>query len=225
MKKVKIFGVFILISLLFMSCKEPELVVGNYDIIPLPQTLIKAEGHFQIDSRTVISVENEEQKKIALQLASDLNDASGWNLVVSSEKEGQILFKEDKDIKEEAYYFTVSAERIVITASSGAGYFYGVQTLKQMLPAAFFGENSDSNKVWGIPLVSIKDEPAFEWRGYMLDVSRHFFEVEQVKKVIDFMGELKLNRFHWHLTDDQGWRLEIKKYPKLTEVEQAAGKR
>ena len=81
--------------------------------------------------------------------------------------------------------------------------------MKQLLPPVFYGEDLQANVGWGIPAVIIKDEPAFGWRGYMLDVSRHFFDKEQVKEVLDFMAELKLNRFHWHLVDDQGWRVEI----------------
>lgn len=93
-----------------------------------------------------------------------------------------------------------------------------MQSLGQLLPVSFFSGEKQSNIDWGVPVVTIKDKPAFKWRGYMLDVSRHFFDKEEVKDVIDFMAEVKLNRFHWHLSDDNGWRIEIKKYPKLTDI-------
>ena len=112
----------------------------------------------------------------------------------------------------------VKSDVINIQASSDAGFFYAMQSLKQMMPVSFFSKKEQNTTGWRIPVVRIEDAPAFGWRGYMLDVSRHFFEVEKVKEVLDFMAENKLNRFHWHLADDQGWRVEIKSYPKLTEI-------
>ena len=132
--------------------------------------------------------------------------------------QGNITFITDSEMEDEAYALDVTAEAIEIRAAGGAGFFYALQSLKQLLPTSFYSGALQPNVVWGIPVVSVQDKPAFPWRGYMLDVSRHFFDKEQVKDVLDFMAESKLNRFHWHLADDQGWRLEIKGYPKLTEI-------
>ncbi|MBC8083793.1 MAG: beta-N-acetylhexosaminidase, partial [Hymenobacter sp.] len=111
----------------------------------------------------------------------------------------------------EGYQLVVDKAGIRITAAAGPGLFYGSQTFLQLLPAR-------PAATAGVPYVRIADQPAFRWRGAMLDVCRHFFSVEFVKKYIDFLAAYKLNTFHWHLTDDQGWRIEIKKYPKLTQV-------
>ena len=220
MNKMSVLKISLAIAFVFVvnSCQKTQLIKGHTDIIPLPQEMITTEGFFEINSKTEISVQNEDQKKIAQQLIADLKRASGWELKLGKKESGSIVFKEDPALNEEAYTLSVTPGQILISASSGAGYFYGMQTLKQMLPAQFFAKEQLTEVAWGIPSVEIKDEPAFEWRGYMLDVSRHFFDVSSVKKVIDFMAESKLNRFHWHLTDDQGWRLEIKKYPKLTKI-------
>lgn len=116
---------------------------------------------------------------------------------------------------------SVSPSQVVIRASRPAGFFYALQTLQQLLPSrsVLAGVKApDSIKQWTLPVVDIKDEPRFAWRGFMLDEGRHFFGKEEVKKVLDVMASYKMNRFHWHLTEDQGWRIEIKKYPKLTEV-------
>jgi hexosaminidase len=119
---------------------------------------------------------------------------------------------------EEGYELTVASDSVVIRAPASAGLFYGVQSLLQLLPAEIFTPHLVAGRPWRIPCAQIEDQPRFQWRGFMLDVSRHFFSKDEVKKVLDAMALHKLNRFHWHLTDDQGWRIEIKKYPRLTEV-------
>lgn len=211
-------GVFVL-CLILGSCKEDqlELKIGKAHIIPKPANLIKGEGYFEINASTKIAVENEAQKAIANQFFNQFNNVAGWVPKVTVGGEGDIRFSIDKSIETEGYHLKTSKNNISIKASSKAGFFYALQSLKQLLPTAFYTKTVQQIK-WGVPVVDIKDSPAFGWRGYMLDVSRHFFAKEQVKDVIDFMAELKLNRFHWHLADDQGWRLEIKSYPKLTEV-------
>lgn len=203
---------------LFVSCTDKELRVGEVAIIPKPQEQVKGEGYFEIDANTIIAVENEEQMKIVDRILTRFKTLSGWKPTVSISNKGDITFITDSTFSAEAYELNVMKEKIEVKAASGSGFFYAMESMKQLFPVEFFGKNLNKPIRWGIPIVYIKDRPKFEWRGYMLDVSRHFFDVEEVKEVIDFMAESKLNRFHWHLTDDQGWRLEIKSYPKLTEV-------
>lgn len=180
--------------------------------------VVAGKGHFKFDKHTKVAVENEEQAFAAKLFFRAFEVVSGWQPSINIGGKGQITFTTDKSLKEEAYLMEITEQSIEIQASSGAGFYYALQSLKQLLPPSFYSGSVQPEIAWGVPSVTIKDDPAFGWRGYMLDVSRHFFEVEQIKEVIDFMAELKLNRFHWHLVDDQGWRLEIKNYPKLTEV-------
>jgi len=131
-----------------------------------------------------------------------------------------ILFKKttDETLGEEGYRLTVRSTQILLKANRPAGLFYGVQTLFQLLPSEIFAINDPQNGSWRVPCVTILDKPRYPWRGLMLDVSRHFFPKEFVKKQIDYLAMHKMNRLHLHLTDDQGWRIEIKKYPKLTQI-------
>ena len=118
----------------------------------------------------------------------------------------------------EGYELTVTPTSATIRATEEAGLFYGAVTLAQLLPPEVFARSTASGVKWSLPCVQIEDQPRFKWRGMMLDVGRHFFKIEDIKPLLDAMALHKLNTFHWHLTDDQGWRIEIKKYPKLTEV-------
>jgi hexosaminidase len=193
--------------------------LGTTALIPKPNQQTIGEGYFSISKHTKVLVEDDQQAKIFQLVFSSLEEKGGWMpKIVIGEGDGDIVFSSDSSIKEEAYTLNVSTENISVKASSGAGFFYAMQSLHQLMPVSFHSKNKQDIDEWLIPSIQIEDEPAFGWRGYMLDVSRHFFEPEQVKEVLDFMAELKLNRFHWHLADDQGWRVEIKNYPKLTEV-------
>lgn len=217
MDKRALFG-FILI-LLFASCARKELRLGEISVTPLPAHTIAGEGYFEINDQTVVAVENEEEHKVATVFFDQFMEVSGWVPEIrQGSGDGDITFATDNTLEDEAYELQVTQKGIVVKAASGAGFFYALQSLKQLLHTSFYSQDQHPNVVWGVPVVTIKDKPAFGWRGYMLDVSRHFFDKEQIKQVIDFMAEIKLNRFHWHLTDDQGWRVEIKKYPKLTEI-------
>ncbi len=200
------------------SCTRSGLQMGEVAVIPKPASLEKTEGYFEINKSTVVAVENEDQARIARSFFNDFHRVSGWAPAVNVGQQGDIIFESDASLEAEAYSLSVLPEKIQVKAASGAGFFYALQTLKQLLPASFYGKTLQPDVAWGVPAVTITDQPAFEWRGYMLDVSRHFFDKEQVKEVLDFMAESKLNRFHWHLADDQGWRVEIRSYPKLTEI-------
>ncbi|MEC3908636.1 family 20 glycosylhydrolase [Tamlana sp. 2201CG12-4] len=204
--------------LIFMSCGQKEIKQGTTNIIPKPAELTRGQGYFEINKNTTVSVEDGVQAKTVNLFFKEFEAVSGWTPQVNVGAHGDITFTTDSSMEEEAYTLDVTTTNIVIKAASGAGFFYALQTLKQMLPPSFYSGELQANVVWGVPAVNIKDKPAFGWRGYMLDVSRHFFDAESVKNVIDFMAAQKLNRFHWHLADDQGWRLEIKSYPKLTEI-------
>jgi len=136
--------------------------------------------------------------------------------------QSEIDFLLDTNLQEklgpEGYKLSVNINYIGITAATPAGLFYGSQTLLQLLPPEIFSASKVKHHAWTAPCAEITDSPRFVWRGFMLDVSRHFFSVPEVKQVLDLMALYKLNTFHWHLVDDQGWRIEIKQYPKLTSV-------
>ncbi|MBP0902955.1 beta-N-acetylhexosaminidase [Mariniflexile gromovii] len=203
----------------FNTGKGTIIAKGNVAIIPLPVELIKGQGYFIIDKHTIVSVENDEQLHIATNFFKKFDNI--WSQIPEiaiGKTNANIVFRTDSLLENEAYELIVEADNILLKSASGAGFFYAMESLGQLMSVSFDSEKKQSNTNWAIPVVTIKDKPTFGWRGYMLDVSRHFFDKEEVKNVIDFMAEVKLNRFHWHLSDDNGWRIEIKKYPKLTDV-------
>ena len=164
-----------------------------------------------IDSNTNISGDASLEKEGQF-LAELLSTVSGEKIQFSSEGyNGKIVLKLDPAIEhEEGYQLSVTYNQITVSGKTSKGVFYGIQTLRQLI-------KSEAEDVT-IPAVTIKDHPRFAYRGMHLDVARHFFPVDFVKKYIDLIAMHKMNTFHWHLTEDQGWRIEIKKYPKLTEV-------
>lgn len=191
-------------------------------LIPIPVEVRSGEGNFVLTNKTEIVAASEEVRKVATYLAEKIAPATGIQMkIAASGKENVIemlLHKTtDPTLGDEGYQLEVTPKKITIRANQPAGLFYGVQTLLQLLPKEIEGK-SIAHTDWKIPAVSIIDYPRFGWRGLMLDVSRHFFPKEVVKAYIDEMARYKYNRFHWHLTDDQGWRVEIKSLPKLTSV-------
>ncbi|MCM1028016.1 MAG: beta-N-acetylhexosaminidase [Pseudoflavonifractor sp.] len=157
-----------------------------------------------------------EMKAETAKFTRALNQATGLD-AEAAEGRGLIAIALDSSLPAEGYGIEVTPEEAIVTASTPAGLYYGFQTLKKMLPANVMAGVAGGNEtVYALPVVSVKDEPRFPYRGFMLDVSRHFFDVNEVKKMIDLMATYKMNRFHFHLTDDQGWRLPMEKYPKLT---------
>lgn len=188
-------------------------------ITPRPSELTLKNGVFKINANTSISVENKEQAKIAKLFTTLINNSTGFKIPVSeNDNKAEIKLITDNTLtKEGSYILKVTKDNIVIKASSLAGFFYGFQTIRLSLPSVI-----ESGKTIGIkpevPAMSITDYPRFEYRGLMLDVARFFMPLDGVKQVIDCMSMLKLNKLHIHFSDDTGWRLEIKKYPKLTEV-------
>ncbi|WP_111308339.1 glycoside hydrolase family 20 protein [Confluentibacter sediminis] len=214
----------ILIAILvtvFCSCaKQKVFTEKDIQIIPKPVELKLSEGTFEFSEDTKFVVANAFQEEISGVLISKFEAATGWEPEMThvAPKSNYIQFNVDDTLKEEAYQLTVTKDRVIITAKDNAGFIYGFETIRQLLPAAIESKAVVSNIEWVIPALTIKDQPRFQYRGLMLDVSRHFFNVDYVKKTIDRLAMLKLNVLHLHLVDDQGWRIEIKKYPKLTEV-------
>ena len=220
-----------LLSLIFLSAlvlfsfsckkeyKQPEL-----NIIPMPNNYyFQHKGEFVIDSHSRILVDtNKETLKTAEYLANFFKD-HGLNLTIKNITnvdgiDNDIIlrvFDNNKNIDTEGYKLKVNPNNLSIVAIDGAGLFYGVQTLIQLIPSSFLSNQMKSVK---IPAWIINDYPRFKYRGMHLDVGRHFFPVSFIKQYLDMMAMYKFNTFHWHLTEDQGWRIEIKKYPKLTEI-------
>lgn len=199
-------------SLLFCSTLS---FAQEVNIIPQPVKVVRNTGNFVISSQTSLVVANKEDNVTAAFLNSYLSNYYGFKLpVVKKADKNSIKLISQKNIeglKGEGYSFKSDKNGVEINGNSPMGTFYGMQTLIQLLPVA------KSNSLV-IAAVTVNDEPRFAYRGAMLDVGRHFFSVEFVKKYIDYLALHKMNYFHWHLTEDQGWRIEIKKYPKLTEI-------
>lgn len=195
------------------ACNQPAL-------IPVPEEMTVGSGCFTLTKNAAITIEtpSEELEGIARYFNEKISPATGFEVPV--EKHGKITFclTDDEELGDEGYQLSVKRGDIRVTAHKPAGVFYGVQTILQLLPAEIKSQSPQEDKKWTIPCVEIKDRPKFVWRGMMLDVSRHFFTKEEVMKYIDEIAEYKLNVFHWHLTDDQGWRIQIESLPKLTEV-------
>jgi hexosaminidase len=189
-----------------------------YQIIPRPLHLTMLKGQFLVDSNTKI-VGNEGLKVEGDHLCKLLGLATGKSLKYqSSGAAGNIILKLDSGIiNNEAYKLSVTSNKITISGKTPTGVFYGIQTLRQLMPVEIERGKKLSSELL-IPAVEIEDEPKFVYRGMHLDVGRHFFDTEFIKSYIDLLAMHKMNTFHWHLTEDQGWRIEIKKYPKLTEI-------
>lgn len=189
----------------------------NYALIPKPVSLTPGTGNFQLTTATGILVNSEQARKDANLFNAYLLEHYGFLLSVtqsSKEKKQCIsIFRDTTDTKlvADGYRLNVTPDKIILHGGEGAGVFYGLQTLLQLLPAG-------QVKTPYIPCLTIEDHPGFSWRGMHLDVCRHFFSKDFVKKYIDQLARYKMNTFHWHLTDDQGWRIEIRKYPKLQEI-------
>ncbi|GLH71686.1 beta-N-acetylhexosaminidase [Geothrix limicola] len=190
-------------------------------ILPIPRALTPLEGTFSLGPGTRISARGE-AKPLGDRLRQYLRPATGLDLpLVEKEGRGDIVLALDPALGAlgaEGYRLEVRPERVRILAPKPAGLFYGIQSLRQLLPPQIFRESVVPGLAWTLPCGLIEDGPRFAWRGSHMDVSRHFMPKAFVKKHLDLMALHKLNVFHWHLTDDQGWRLEIKKYPRLTEV-------
>ena len=208
-------GVYSLV-LGLMSCVSSEQV-REVALVPTPVSVEKGEGYFSFTPSTVIAVSDERQLEVANVFASLFSHSAGFTPKVKRGDKGDIQFVVDTLMKDEAYDMEIQTENITVKAAGERGFFYALQTLRLLLPPAI--ESKEKNKLsWSVPVQVIKDEPRFSYRGFMLDVSRYFLPKDELLRMIDCIAMLKINRLHLHLTDDNGWRLEIKKYPKLTDV-------
>lgn len=200
----------------FAQAQAPK-TTANYRVVPLPQEISNTSaGAFALNAQTRIAYPkgNAALQKDAELLAQYLFEATKVRPTLTTNAQGRnliVLSATLKNNNKEAYRLDVSKDRISINGASAAGTFYGIQTLRKAIP------QTGAQKLF-FPSVTINDQPRFGYRGAMLDVARHFFSFEEVKTFIDILALHNINRFHWHLTDDQGWRIEIKKYPRLTEV-------
>lgn len=216
-------GIMILLSCAFFWSCQPNRTFTESEIalVPQVQKMTLGESSFKFRKNTKLVVESVDQEVVASQFAGLFEKAMGWKLQViigGNEGSNQVYFKTEPLMAPEGYILEVQKNRIEIKAAKPAGFFYAMQTLRQLLPAEIESAKKQEQVDWLVPVISITDSPAFKWRGYMLDVSRHFFPKEDVLRMIDNLALHKINTLHLHLVDDQGWRIEIKKYPKLTEV-------
>jgi len=214
MKKLVLLLLFSSLTVAYAQKPAPQL-------IPQPVELQQADENYQLTKASTIGFDNPESRKIAEMLSQKINVPTGFSIIAQQNTTGKIQFNLNKvaapQIGKEGYTLVSSAKGVVITANEPAGLFYGMQTLLQLFPKEIESK-TPINMNWTIPAVKITDYPRFGWRGMMLDVSRNFFTKEEVKLYIDQIARFKFNTFHWHLTDDNGWRIEIKSLPRLTEI-------
>ncbi|WP_080055944.1 beta-N-acetylhexosaminidase [Spirosoma aerolatum] len=207
--------------LLFAFCLTTAYAQTPIHLIPQPVSVQPQTGLFALTKTTSIEYNQADARVVADMLSQRLNKPTGYALAAKQGKAGKIQLNlnttPNAQLGDEGYMLDASSKGVVITANRPAGLFYGMQTLTQLLPKEIESKTAVS-KNWSLPAVKITDYPRFGWRGIMLDVSRNFFTKEEVKQYIDQLAKLKFNTLHWHLTDDNGWRIEIKSLPKLTQV-------
>ncbi len=212
---------FLLAAVIFVASSCCRTEKNTINVVPYPNKVEIAKGSFNA-AGAGFSISDDidaASRNVIMNFAERLSAATGKTstIEVNSSDKG-FTFTLDSHIPAEAYRLAVDRNAVNVTASGLNGFNYAIQTLKQMLPAEIFGSTAALYADWSLQCCTIEDAPRFSYRGMHMDVSRHFFNVDEVKRYLDVMEIHKLNTLHWHLTDDQGWRVEIKKYPKLTEV-------
>lgn len=217
MKYIYLFIGWLLCSI--VTVHADNNLIQPISIVPCPANVVPGNGNFQFSSKTTFGVENEEQAEVVRLFNELFTRSAGFTpkLKVGSPKE-DICLQTDQHLKSEAYRLEITPKRITIKASDAKGFFYALQSIRQLLPTAIEEAKVVDNAVWTIPAATITDEPRFGYRGLMVDVARFFTPKENMLRIIDCMAILKLNKLHFHLVDDNGWRIEIKKYPLLTEI-------
>ena len=206
--------------LLFVLCLSAATEGHTLSIVPQPQSVTRLPGSFTLTRQTAIDVDTPLADDAQAYLQQQLSLNAHYRLTRQQRRSDTIDYRLDKQLPHEAYRLQIRPRQIEIRASSRAGFFYATVSLMQLMEPTIWGmeKRSDAIQKWHLPACSISDAPRFKWRGMMLDSARNFFSVDYVKKFIDRMAQHKLNLFHWHLSDDEGWRIEIKKYPRLTDV-------
>ncbi len=204
------------------SCGNSATEIKSYNeginIIPKPLSLEVGNGSFKLKDGMSVHAAGQEEKTVAEYFISKINRATGFDIQVKENGCIRLELDPSATMDNEGYTLNVTPESVVVKARTAQGLFYGMQSFMQLLPAEIESPAVVKNVPWVAQAVNITDEPKFEYRGLMIDPCRHFMTVDEIKKQLDVMALFKMNRMHWHLTEDQGWRIEIKKYPKLAEV-------
>ena len=216
MKKISL---MIMMLALLTACATKE--TARINVVPYPNEVRLTGGTFYVAGADfhIDAAIDPQAKGVIEAFAAQLALTTGSECKVTEGKSGKgFSFILDRKAEHEAYRLDITADKVKVKASGLNGFNYAIQTLKQMLPVEIFGKAAASDRNWELPCARIEDAPRFRYRGMHMDVSRHFFDMDEVKRYLDIMEVHKLNTLHWHLTDDQGWRLEIKKYPELTEI-------
>lgn len=206
---------------LMAVCLSASCMADGLSIIPRPAKLVEGDGQFtfgQVTTAWADAYEGDSIQSLLKSFEQEFTSTTGLAFKASKAAKAALQLRLNPSLKGESYCLSVSKTNVIIEAARPVGFFYALQTLKQMLPtrAVMAGVSVEKGTSMTLPVVEIEDAPRFGWRGFMLDEGRHFFGKKAVKQVLDVMAAYKMNRFHWHLTDDQGWRVEIKKYPRLT---------
>ncbi|MGN1215845.1 MAG: beta-N-acetylhexosaminidase, partial [Candidatus Cryptobacteroides sp.] len=206
--------------LLAASCGNSITVPETVSIVPEPMEMTIMEGAFNVAGASfwLESGVTPACRKHIEAFAERLSLVTGKKSKIVTTTGRSILFVMDPEVPKESYKLKVTPNGASVSASDEYGFMYAIQTICQMLPVQIYGNKKAPKANWALRSVTIKDEPRFAYRGMHLDCARHYFTVDEIKKYLDVMAIHKMNRFHWHLTEDQGWRIEIKKYPKLTEI-------
>ena len=198
---------------------QADNLTQPFSLVPCPVSLVPGTGNFHFSAKTSFAVENEGQAEQVRQFTELLTRAGGFTprIKIDSRK-GDVCLVTDATLKSEAYKLEITIKKITIRASDLQGFYYALQSIRQLLPSAIESEQVTENVDWTVPVLTITDQPRFGYRGLLVDVARFFSPKENLLRIIDCMAMLKLNKLHLHLVDDNGWRIEIKKYPSLTEI-------
>ncbi|MCI6893842.1 MAG: family 20 glycosylhydrolase [Bacteroidales bacterium] len=223
MKKKKFLSLLAVATLGVSSlCASVNADVKCYNrginIIPMPQELVATSGNFTVDASTAFAATSAEAKTIAKFFAAKINQSTGLGVKVADKGNIKLVIDPAMNTNDEGYSLCVKPTGVTAKAKTAHGLFYAMQSFLQLLPAEIESPSVVKGVEWTAPAVCVKDQPRFGYRGIMLDPCRHFLPAESVKKYIDVLSLFKINRMHWHLTDDQGWRIESKKYPKLNKI-------
>ncbi len=206
---------------MFSACggsQAPKVYNEGIHIIPMPQSLTIQNGDFRLADGMVFGASTPEAKQIAEFFIDKIQRSTGYKFTVADKGTINLLIDESVEGTKEGYKLDVTTDGVTVAANAPQGLFYGMQTFLQLLPAEIESAERVKGMSWTAPVTSVADSPRFSYRGLLLDACRHFITVDEIKKQLDVMAMFKINTLHWHLTEDQGWRVEIKKYPKLTEI-------
>lgn len=223
--------IYALVCLLLLAVAniQADNLTQPVSLVPCPVSIVPGTGNFRFSAKTTFAVENEEQAAEVRRFTVLLTRAAGFTPRIKvGSKKGDICLTTDASLKSEPYKLEITSKRINIHAADVQGFFYALQSIRQLLPAAIETASTPASASpslstsadidWTVPAVTITDQPRFGYRGLLVDVARFFSPKENLLRIIDCMAMLKLNKLHFHLTDDNGWRIEIKKYPELTEI-------